>query len=182
LDHGYNIDLGLGQINSANLSRVGLTVEEIFDPCKNIQAAGAIYHENLTRAGSRYTGEAAVKAALSAYNTGDFQNGFRNGYVRKVLANRETLADSQPVAVQPIPLIEPTEKRHRTRVRPTAEQPADQSQQTPPVAKPKAEEEDSSIPNKTSAVLVYSRPLDGPNEDSVLVYSRVSQKSSANPP
>ena len=29
---GHNIDMGLGQINSANLRRLGLTVKDVFDP------------------------------------------------------------------------------------------------------------------------------------------------------
>src|SRR5262249_44292284 len=37
---GNSIDLGLMQINSANLARVGLTIAGTFDPCRNI-AAGA---------------------------------------------------------------------------------------------------------------------------------------------
>jgi len=36
---GYNIDLGLGQINSANLRWLGLSVEDAFDPCRNLAAA-----------------------------------------------------------------------------------------------------------------------------------------------
>ena len=31
IDHGYNIDLGLGQINSANLTRLNLSIEDAFD-------------------------------------------------------------------------------------------------------------------------------------------------------
>ena len=39
---GQNIDMGLGQINSENLTRLGMTVDEVFDVCKNLSAAALI--------------------------------------------------------------------------------------------------------------------------------------------
>ena len=38
---GLNIDMGLGQINSENLARLGYSVEDVFDVCKNLSAAGS---------------------------------------------------------------------------------------------------------------------------------------------
>ena len=35
---GYSVDLGLGQINSRNMRRLGLTWETVFDPCMLICA------------------------------------------------------------------------------------------------------------------------------------------------
>jgi len=103
LNKGYNIDLGLGQVNSANLNRVGLTVQDAFDPCKNIKASGTIFHKSYQAALRQYPEDQAFKAALSAYNTGNFRKGFANGYVQKVLGNRPDTAMA-PIAVQPIPL------------------------------------------------------------------------------
>jgi type IV secretion system protein VirB1 len=37
---GESVDMGLVQINSKNLPALGLSVEQVFDPCTNI-AAGA---------------------------------------------------------------------------------------------------------------------------------------------
>lgn len=101
--NGYNIDMGLGQVNSANLGKTGLTVEDAFDPCKNLAAAATILHWNYQAASRKVGGEqAALHAALSAYNTGSFTRGFSNGYVQKVVNN----AGPTPAApvVAPIPL------------------------------------------------------------------------------
>ncbi len=110
LDNGYNIDLGLGQVNSSNLNRVGLSVHDAFDPCKNIKAAGTIFHKGYQTAIQQYPEEQAFKAALSAYNTGNFIQGFSNGYVQKVLNNMPNKfispsSSTLSTAVQPIPLV-----------------------------------------------------------------------------
>jgi type IV secretion system protein VirB1 len=65
---GRSVDLGLMQINSRNLGWLGLSVEDAFDPCRNV-AAGA-----------------RVLTSFSGYNTGHPQRGFTNGYVARVLA------------------------------------------------------------------------------------------------
>ena len=83
LERGANIDLGLGQINSANLSWLGLSVESAFDPCRNIAAAAKILSQNYLQATSRGA-DAPLAAALSAYNTGSMTNGLANGYVARV--------------------------------------------------------------------------------------------------
>lgn len=85
LDRGAKLDLGLAQINSDNLGWLGLSVEDTFDPCLNLRAAATVL-----RAGYRPSGEApahrqaALRVALSRYNTGDAGRGFRNGYVARV--------------------------------------------------------------------------------------------------
>lgn len=126
LANGYNIDMGLGQVNSANLGKTGLTVEDVFDPCKNIAAAATILHWNYKAASRKVQGEqAALQAALSAYNTGSFTRGFANGYVQKVVSNAG-VAPTVPLAA-PIPLLsaktpkaapKPTTKPHPTQVGP----------------------------------------------------------------
>lgn len=89
--NGYSIDLGLGQVNSANLAKTGLSVEDAFDPCKNISAAARILHGNFKVARTKVQGDqAALLAALSAYNTGSYSRGFDNGYVRRVVNNANT--------------------------------------------------------------------------------------------
>lgn len=83
---GYSIDMGLGQINSANLARLNLTVQNIFDPCTNLAAAGSILHENyLSALKNGQPQQHALQSAISAYNTGSFTRGVSNGYVRRVL-------------------------------------------------------------------------------------------------
>lgn len=90
---GYSVDLGLGQINSRNMRRLGLTWETVFDPCTNIAALGQILSENYRGvAGGRHP-QTALRLALSMYNTGSPSRGFRNGYVAKVVGNAG-IADS----------------------------------------------------------------------------------------
>jgi len=101
IQDGYNIDMGLAQINSANLSWLGLTVEQIFDPCTNLRAAEKILTENYIRAGRQHAGEQErLAAALSAYNTGDFRSGIRNGYVGKIYRSANGM---RPEVVIPAP-------------------------------------------------------------------------------
>lgn len=81
---GYSVDLGLMQVNSRNLSALGLTVARVLEPCANINAGGAILAANYRQAVQTLgEGQAALQAALSAYNTGDFARGFANGYVAR---------------------------------------------------------------------------------------------------
>ena len=105
---GYNIDMGLGQVNSANLIKTGLSVEDAFEPCKNLAAAAKILHSNYQTASRKVQGEQpTLYAALSAYNTGSFTKGFKNGYVQKVLNNAALAATNQVVpAIVTIPLTE----------------------------------------------------------------------------
>ncbi len=85
---GYNIDLGLGQINSANLQRLGLSVEDAFDPCRNLAAAARVLTSNfLTAARTQGMPDRALSVALSMYNTGSQARGFGNGYVARVYAS-----------------------------------------------------------------------------------------------
>ena len=81
---GYRVDLGLAQITDRNLAALGYGVEQMFDPCTNLAAAGAILTADYTRAAARLgAGQPALLSALSAYNTGTFWRGFANGYVAR---------------------------------------------------------------------------------------------------
>lgn len=73
IESGYSVDMGLGQINSRNLSSLGLTVETVFKPCENVRAAAQLLEDNFLRAKQKYSDDQeALRAALSAYNTGSF--------------------------------------------------------------------------------------------------------------
>ena len=107
--NNYNIDMGLGQVNSANLGKTGLSVEDAFDPCKNLAAAAMILTWNYQSASKKISDQqAALHAAISAYNTGSFTRGFKNGYVQKVLNNSNMVHNVNASSVSvtsPIPLI-----------------------------------------------------------------------------
>jgi type IV secretion system protein VirB1 len=82
---GFTVDLGHMQINTSNLAPLGYTIEDAFDSCANIKGGGAILTADYVAAAERFgEGPRALKAAISAYNTGDFDRGFANGYVARV--------------------------------------------------------------------------------------------------
>ena len=84
---GYSVDLGLGQINSRNMRWLGLTWETVFDPCTNVAALGKVMANNYNAVKAGRDPQAALRIALSMYNTGSQSRGFRNGYVAKVVGN-----------------------------------------------------------------------------------------------
>jgi type IV secretion system protein VirB1 len=81
---GHSVDIGLMQINSRNFGSLGLTLDAAFDPCRSIAAAAAILVGDYAGGISHDAQQAALRVALSRYNTGDGQRGFANGYVHKV--------------------------------------------------------------------------------------------------
>lgn len=85
----HSVDLGLMQVNSANLARLDLSVADAFDPCKNIAAGARVLTEAYQPTATEADQQPAVLRALSRYNTGDPARGFANGYVQKVQASAE---------------------------------------------------------------------------------------------
>lgn len=86
--HGYNFDIGLGQINIKNVRKYGYRPADMLDPCKNLLVASDILYKNYLRALHGATSKRqALHKALSAYNTGHYGRGFNNGYVQKVIKN-----------------------------------------------------------------------------------------------
>lgn len=101
---GANIDLGLLQVNSRNLARLGLSVAAAFEPCRNLQAGAQVLRDGYRRAAPVVVGaQAALRVALSYYNTGRPDRGFQNGYVARVTgwAPRGPLASPLPVDPPP---------------------------------------------------------------------------------
>ena len=85
LDNGYRFDAGAAQVNSNNFSRLGLNAASVFEPCANIRAGGRILTEFYQNAERKYgRGQEAVRAAISAYQTGSFTRGYSTGYVERV--------------------------------------------------------------------------------------------------
>lgn len=81
-----NFDTGLGQINVRNMKRLGLTEDNIFDPCSNLKALEQVYLDCLAQSHAKNPKDQR-NDALSCYNTGSTIRGFHNGYVKKVLQN-----------------------------------------------------------------------------------------------
>lgn len=84
----YNFDIGLAQININNIHRYGYKARDMLNPCNNLFVASIILQRNYSAA-LRTTSNTqnALRKAISAYNTGNFQRGFINGYVTKVIHN-----------------------------------------------------------------------------------------------
>lgn len=109
LARGRNIDLGLAQINSANLGWLALSVADALDPCRNLGAAERVLGDGYRRA--RATGaepQAALRTALSYYNTGHPRRGFANGYVAKVDRAARAVVPALR-ATQPTSTLDPAE-------------------------------------------------------------------------
>lgn len=83
IGQGLNIDMGYAQINSANLGWLGLSVEQVFNPCSNLKAMQTVYLTCYNKAGNTGLGT-RMQRAFSCYNTGNFTRGFKNGYVNKI--------------------------------------------------------------------------------------------------
>jgi type IV secretion system protein VirB1 len=105
---GYNFDSGLGQINSTNLKVLGMSITDLFDPCRNLQGAATVLTDCYERAAvSTGEGQKALHKALSCYNTGNFQKGFTNGYVQKIAGKTPSkiivpaLADREIIELSP---------------------------------------------------------------------------------
>ncbi|WP_305812893.1 lytic transglycosylase domain-containing protein [Photobacterium leiognathi] len=81
---GHSVDLGYMQVNSNNLKKYGVTVNDMFNPCKNIAVGSTILLHAYQRAlKSKREPQVALRHALSIYNTGNMTYGFKNGYVKK---------------------------------------------------------------------------------------------------
>ncbi|HEX7929837.1 MAG TPA: lytic transglycosylase domain-containing protein, partial [Sphingomicrobium sp.] len=110
LHAGRDIDLGLAQINVRNLSRLGLSLEAAFDPCRNIAAGARVLRDGYERGAARHgPGQPALRVALSYYNTGHAERGFANGYVARVTAHAGRDAAGADHRVRPAAAATPPE-------------------------------------------------------------------------
>lgn len=103
---GYTVDVGLAQVNSANFARLGVTVEQVFEPCTNLHLASLLLQAGYARASQSYGGIDAISATYSLYNTGSLTRGLRNGYVSRVWAKAAAagaIAAAPPLPVAPVP-------------------------------------------------------------------------------
>lgn len=88
VSRGYSVDVGLMQVNSDNLARMGASIAEAFEPCRNIQLGSQIYLDAVAQVnglGDVFSSPfSQMQGALSLYNTGSTWKGFSNGYVERV--------------------------------------------------------------------------------------------------
>lgn len=85
INNGYSFDIGLTQVNSRQMQRLGLPPEVMFEPCNNLAVGARILTEYYAAAIKKYgAGQPALRAAISAYNSGNHTRGIANGYVNRV--------------------------------------------------------------------------------------------------
>jgi type IV secretion system protein VirB1 len=73
INSGHNIDMGLAQINSVNVSKFNISLMRVFNPCYNIYVGSYILYKDYNKAvlkfGNTHT---ALFRTLEAYNSGSF--------------------------------------------------------------------------------------------------------------
>ncbi|MBU2767851.1 lytic transglycosylase domain-containing protein [Acidithiobacillus ferrivorans] len=77
---GYKVDMGIAQVDSENLSWLGLSVQQVFSPCTNLQAAQKILVGAYRQAGGN--GTQSLDGAFQAYNSGNTRG---DGHYAKVV-------------------------------------------------------------------------------------------------
>ncbi|AOJ78514.1 lytic transglycosylase domain-containing protein [Burkholderia ubonensis] len=101
---GISYSVGLAQVNERNFAKYGLDESTMFEPCRNLQAGGAILTECFARSsGTGRPAQAALQAALSCYYSGNFTTGFSSGYVSRVIASARS--NAREGGVEPIPVV-----------------------------------------------------------------------------
>jgi type IV secretion system protein VirB1 len=107
LRRGHSVDLGLLQINDANLSRTGLTVATAFEPGRNIEAGAQIMTAVYRQCRPGRSEPDALRCMASVYNTGREQAGLLNGYVARVWKAADVVVPAIRKAVEAAPAPAP---------------------------------------------------------------------------
>ena len=84
---GLQFSVGLAQIHVSNVARYGMSWEQAFDPCLNLEAGQRVlqgFYRHAQMAG--YVGMAATHAALRGYNAGAIDRAASASYARRVVA------------------------------------------------------------------------------------------------
>jgi type IV secretion system protein VirB1 len=106
--NGWNFSVGLAQVSRANWHAYGLTEQNAFDPCRNLAVGAAILQSCFASARHAQADiQAALRASLSCYSSGDFSTGYRTGYVQRVVKSAplsfdSTLPTTVPAIAQPV--------------------------------------------------------------------------------
>jgi type IV secretion system protein VirB1 len=93
---GRNFSVGLAQINVHNLPRLGLSLSDAFDACKNLEAMQTLLLDCYERAGSSFDAQLTLRRSLSCYYSGNFATGFKHGYVKRVVDAADAAARAPP--------------------------------------------------------------------------------------
>lgn len=83
INAGFSVDVGYMQLNSDNFKQLNTTLEIALEPCKNLYFASTVFYNFYKDTSKKDNTITRVKQSLSAYNTGSYELGFKNGYVAK---------------------------------------------------------------------------------------------------
>ena len=83
INAGFSVDVGYMQLNSDNFKQLNTTLENALEPCKNIYLSTTIFYNFYKDTSKKDSSITRVQKSLSAYNTGSYELGFKNGYVAK---------------------------------------------------------------------------------------------------
>ncbi|WP_253701098.1 lytic transglycosylase domain-containing protein [Campylobacter fetus] len=100
IKQGYSVDIGLMQFNSSNLKEFSYSIDEILEPCNNIKAGSDIFYLAYESTDPNLDKNERINKALSVYNTGNQQLGFKNGYVAKFDIQNSNNIEIQKIARQ----------------------------------------------------------------------------------
>jgi type IV secretion system protein VirB1 len=103
LRRGDSVDIGLMQINAANLPALGMTAAAALDPCAALAGGAAVLRAAYGGGATPADQQTALLAALSRYNTGTPFKGIMNGYARTVLQNSSIPILSNTMSQPPTP-------------------------------------------------------------------------------
>ena len=134
---GKNYSLGLMQVNKHNFKKYGVTAEQMFTPCDNLNVAEQILADCYRRGGS-------VNDALSCYYSGNFTRGYKRDFRGTSYVER---VHAQPPATEFPEILVPSLKT----------EPIGVKQTTPVIAKVKAVTREQPKVQKKPAKLVKNR-------------------------
>ncbi len=81
---GHRVDVGIGQVDTENFAAVGLNIDNVFNACTNLHAAGQILQAAYRQSESAYgPGQVALFHAFEAYNSGSLRGD--GAYANKIL-------------------------------------------------------------------------------------------------
>jgi hypothetical protein len=123
---GRSVDLGLMQVNSANLRPLGLTVADAFDPCRNMAAGARILQEGYSSARRAVTElQTAFRVAFPPLQHRSPYPRFLKRVCRSRSRRRRSRrsrnsfapANSDPAAAERCPTSQPARRRSRNAAR-----------------------------------------------------------------
>ena len=87
VDRGDSVDIGLMQINSANLPALVISATDALDPCVSLAGGASVLRAAYGGGDTNAEQQVALLLAPSRYNTGTPFKGIMNGYARAVEQN-----------------------------------------------------------------------------------------------